>query len=64
MNRIRPSTMILIGFLFVLFGFLVPFLTVLKVIPSNFFFLFLSFTTSVAGLMLGIVGAASLSRHD
>ena len=63
MNRFRPGTLILVGFFLVLFGFLIPFLTVVKVIPSDLVLLLISFAASVAGLFLGIIGAASHVRQ-
>jgi len=63
MNRFSPGTLILVGFCLVLFGFLIPFLTVVKVIPSDLVLLLISFASSVAGLFLGIIGAASHVRQ-
>jgi hypothetical protein len=51
---------IVIGFLFVLIGWLVPFLTTLRMIPSTFLLLFGSYALSVVGLMLGIIGSARI----
>ncbi len=63
MNRFSPGTLILVGFFLVLAGFLIPFLTVVKVIPSDLVLLLISFACSVAGLFLGIIGAASHVRQ-
>lgn len=60
--RIHPKLIILIGFLMVLFGFLAPFLMVIKVLETTYLLSFLSYGFSVAGLMLGVVGAAMYSR--
>jgi hypothetical protein len=46
----------------VLFGFVGPFLMVLNVIPSSFWFSFLSHAASVSGLFLGLIGAANYIR--
>jgi hypothetical protein len=54
--------LIFIGFLLVLFGFLVPFLMVIKVMEPSFFWSFLSYGASVAGLFLGIVGGSLYVR--
>jgi len=54
----HPVRLIVIGFVLVLIGFLVPLLTVVKVMESNFIPLFGSYTASVAGLFLGIIGGA------
>jgi hypothetical protein len=53
---------IFIGFLMVLFGFIVPFLMVIKVMEASFFWGFLSYGVSVAGLFLGLIGASLYVR--
>jgi hypothetical protein len=54
--------MIFLGFLMVLFGFLVPFLMVIKVMPASYFWGFLSYAVSVAGLFIGLIGASQYVR--
>jgi hypothetical protein len=58
----HPKKIIAIGFVLVLFGFLAPLLMVLKVIKPTFALSFLSHGASVAGLILGIIGAAMYTR--
>lgn len=58
----NPITLIVIGFFLVLLGFLLPLLMVIQVLESTLFLNFLAFTASVAGLYLGIIGAASYVR--
>ncbi|MBC8262895.1 MAG: hypothetical protein H8E47_02060 [Anaerolineales bacterium] len=62
MIRMHPWKIIAIGFVLVLFGFLAPFLMVLKVIEASFVLSFISHGASVSGLLLGIIGAAMYSR--
>jgi hypothetical protein len=62
MMRIHPKKIIAIGFVLVLFGFLAPFLMVIKVIEASYVLSFLSYGASVGGLLLGLVGAAWYSR--
>jgi hypothetical protein len=62
MMRIHPKKIIAIGFVLVLFGFLAPFLMVIKVIETSYVLSFLSHAASVSGLLLGIIGAAMYSR--
>lgn len=62
MMRIHPRALIAIGFVLVLFGLLVPFLTIIGVIDANLALNFASYTASVIGLLLGLVGAAWYSR--
>ncbi len=55
-----------VGFVGVLAGVLIPFFIILDMLPSTFFWNFLAYTLSVAGLALGVVGAAwqsSIDRH-
>lgn len=49
---------ILIGLFLVIVGWLIPFLTVMKMIEARFLLLFLSHALSVGGLFLGLIGAA------
>jgi hypothetical protein len=58
----RPRTLILIGFLLSLAGIALPLLMLIHVIPSTFFLDFFSFTASMTGLILGIVGASLYVR--
>ena len=53
---------IALGFVLVLLGAVIPWLIVLGYIPSTFFLNFFAFGASVAGLFLGIVGAATYVR--
>jgi hypothetical protein len=55
----NPLNLIITGFFLVLFGMVMPFLMTLRVIESTFLLNFLSFGCSVAGLFMGMVGAAS-----
>ena len=55
---------ILIGFLLSVVGWVLPFLMVIHVIPSTFFLNFFSYTASLLGLFLGIIGASRyIQRH-
>jgi hypothetical protein len=46
----------------VLFGFVAPFLMVMRVVESSFILNFLSYGASVVGLFLGLIGAALYVR--
>jgi uncharacterized membrane protein YqjE len=56
----HPERLIVIAVAMLLFGCVAPFLMVIKVFESTFFLNFLSYTMSVLGLLLGIVGVAML----
>jgi len=62
MTRIHPKRLILIGFFLVLAGAVLPFLMVIQVLESTFFLNFFSFGATMAGLLLGMVGAATYVR--
>ncbi len=53
---------IALGFILVLLGAVIPWLIVLQIIPSTFFLNFFAFGASVAGLFLGLIGAATFVR--
>lgn len=58
MGRIHPVRLIVIGFILALFGFVGPYLMVLRIVETSFAFSFLSHAASVGGLFLGVVGTA------
>lgn len=58
----KPKQLITTGFILVLFGFVAPFLMVMRVLESTFVLNFLSYTASVGGLFMGIIGAAMYAR--
>lgn len=61
-NLLRPRNMIIIGFIFSLTGVILPLLMVIQVLPSTYFLNFFSYTISLIGLFMGIIGAASYIR--
>jgi hypothetical protein len=65
--RFDSRLLIGLGFVLVLLGALLPWLMVLGYLKSSFFLTFFSFTASMAGLMLGIIGVVyyvNLRRKD
>jgi hypothetical protein len=63
MRPIRGEYLILIGFVLVLLGAILPFLMVMKILTSTFFLNFFSYTASVAGLFMGVAGVSYLVRY-
>jgi len=63
MKKMRGEYLILIGFVLVLLGAILPFLMVMKILPSTIFLNFFSYTVSVVGLFLGITGSAYIVRY-
>jgi len=53
-----PRLLIVLGFVLVLIGAVVPYLMLLRLLEPDFFLSFLAFGASFVGLMLGIIGAA------
>jgi hypothetical protein len=58
----QPLRLILIGFVLVTAGMVLPFLMVMQILESTFFLNFFSFAASVSGLFLGIIGGAMYVR--
>jgi hypothetical protein len=58
MSSSKFVTLILIGFVLVLLGAVLPFLMVMRVIESTFFLNFLAYGASMIGLFLGFIGAS------
>jgi len=57
-----PFKIILIGFALAVLGVVLPFLMVLHILKSTFFLNFFSYAASLAGLILGVIGAAMYVR--
>lgn len=54
---------ILIGFVMVMLGAILPGLMVMRILESTFFLNFFSYAMSVAGLFMGIIGCANFVRY-
>lgn len=60
----NPTRLILLtGFLLALLGAVLPALIVMEIVPSTLFLNFFSFTATVAGIFLGLIGSAMLVRE-
>jgi hypothetical protein len=60
----QPWKLILIGLLLSIMGTVLPFLMVLHLLPSTYFFNFLSVICMIVGLALGLGGATQyVQRH-
>jgi hypothetical protein len=62
MMRTDPRALIAIGLVLVVFGFVMPFLMVLRIIEPSLALSFMSHAASVSGLFLGIIGSAMYIR--
>ncbi len=66
MLRLSAKQYLFYGFLMVLFGFIMPWLFILKIVEINFFLAFLTYGVSLMGLLFGIIGIAMIGvqrRH-
>jgi uncharacterized Tic20 family protein len=63
MLPLSPVQLILIGFVLVVVGAVLPFLMVLGVVKSTFFLNYFSFGASLVGLFLGVIGSARYVRQ-
>ena len=65
-NRVGRRYLV-IGFLLVLTGAVLPFLMVMQMLESTFLLNFIAYGSSIAGLFLGMIGAVNLvsfQRHS
>ncbi|MFH1908870.1 MAG: hypothetical protein ABIL11_16065 [Chloroflexota bacterium] len=54
----KPGRIIIFGFTLMLLGVIFPFLMVIHILESTFFLNFFSYTLSLLGMILGILGIA------
>ena len=55
---------ILLGFVLVVIGAVVPFLMVLQMIAVSFWLCILGYSSSVLGVFLGIIGAFGIAQEE
>lgn len=58
-----PRLILLVGIALMLAGIIFPFLMMMQILRSTWFLNFISYTASVLGLMLGIIGVAFYARR-
>ena len=63
MSALRFYRLLIIGFLLVLVGVVVPFLTITKILPPNMFILIASYAGSVVGVALALIWSAGYVRE-
>jgi hypothetical protein len=59
-----PRFLLGFGLFLMLLGVILPFLMVIKVVPSTFFLNFFSWGASVSGLALGTIGVSFYMRKS
>jgi hypothetical protein len=57
MKEIDPRLLILVGFILLLIGFIIPFLNVMGILQASFFLSFAGYTASFLGSVMGMAGA-------
>ena len=64
MFHLDARVILVIGFVLVMLGFILPLFEVLKILKSTLLLNFFSYAVSIAGVFLGVIGTAYLiSRH-
>ncbi len=63
-ERFRPRTVLLIAFGLMLLGFVLPVLMIMQILESTFFLNFLSYTASLLGLILGLIGVSMIVKRS
>ncbi|GAP07695.1 MAG TPA: hypothetical protein DEQ80_08670 [Anaerolinea thermolimosa] len=58
LSRVRPGVLMLVGFFLMLAGVILPLLMVIKVLESTFLLNFISYGSSLVGMVVGTLGAA------
>lgn len=58
LSRLSPLQLILIGFVLLVIGFLLPFVMVLRIVEPTLLLGFISYLSSFLGLAFGIIGIA------
>ena len=63
MMRVSPFHLIVVGTVLLALGVVLPLLMVIKILPSTILLSFLSYTASVVGMFVGLIGALTFSRN-
>ena len=64
MNHLSPLQLIILGFVLLVIGFILPFLMVLQLLESTLPLNFLAYLSSFFGLILGLIGIVTYSRSQ
>lgn len=57
-----PRFLLVLGLILMLLGFFLPLLMVMRILPLGFLLSFLSWAFSVAGMFLGVIAVATMTR--
>ena len=61
--KLTPTQFLVLGFLLVTYGMVIPWLMVLQILEANFFLSFTSYAATFTGLLFGVVGVATYYRQ-
>jgi type IV secretory pathway TrbL component len=61
MTKIQPNKLLIVAFVLLLIGVVLPFLMVIKIIENSFLISFISYASSISGMVIGSIGAMMLS---
>ncbi len=62
MKQLSPLRLMIIGFVLLVLGFVLPFSMLLQILPSTLLLNFLAYLSSLFGLVIGIVGLVLYSQ--
>ncbi len=62
MKQLTPFRMIILGFVLLVLGFVLPFLMLLKMLESTLLLNFLAYLSSLFGLVIGVIGLVLYSQ--
>ena len=62
LDRLSPVQMMIIGFILLVIGFVLPFVMVLRLIEPTLLLGFVSYLTSLVGLVIGLMGVVFYGR--
>jgi hypothetical protein len=57
-------TLLIVGFILVMLGFILPLLEVMHILESTFFLNFFAYAASVSGVFLGVIGVAYYTARN
>ncbi len=63
MKLLTPLRLIVIAFMLLVLGALLPFLMVIRVLQPSFALSFFSYALSLVGLIMGLIGVALYGRN-
>jgi type IV secretory pathway TrbL component len=61
MTKIQPNKLLIVAFVLLLIGVVLPFLMVIKIIENSFLISFISYASSISGMVIGTIGVMMLS---